>query len=90
MVINEWTEPRCTVASIVGNNITLATLCGMHLWSANYERVLPPPVRIEAAPPAAPLARGEFWHDVEKGWYILIEITKLRDWLMCGLRCFMS
>ena len=67
MVINEWTEPRCTVASIVGNNITLATLCGMHLWSANYERVLPPPVRIEAAPPAAPLARGEFWHDVEKG-----------------------
>lgn len=40
---------------------------------------LPPPVRVEAAPPEGPLAQGEFWHDAEK------EVQMLHFYLLATL-----
>ena len=67
VVVHDWTEPRCTVESIVGKNITLASPCSLFLYALMPDGKLPPPVRIEAAPPSAasPLLPGEFFHDVE-------------------------
>ena len=68
VIVHDWIEPRCTVTSVVGSNITLSTLCALHLLATNPGPALPAPVRIEASPPdKTPLAPGEFWHDVEKG-----------------------
>jgi hypothetical protein len=50
IVIRNWIEPRCTVASVVGNNITLASPCGLHLFQ-RHGGAPPAPGRIEAAPP---------------------------------------
>ena len=66
IVIRNWIEPRCTLRSIVGNNITLAHACGNFLRS-RHGALPPPPLRIEGAPPTAPLASGEFYHDVVAG-----------------------
>jgi hypothetical protein len=75
IVIDNWIEPRCTIASIEGNNVTLSSPCGPHLYSRHADGVPPSPVRIEAAPPATALAPGEFWHDADKGllYYQLAE-----------------
>jgi hypothetical protein len=62
IVIRNWIEPRCTVATIVGNNVTLASPCSLHLY-ARHGAAPPAPGRIEAAPPAGALAPGEFYHD---------------------------
>ena len=74
IVIRNWIEPRCTVASIVGNNVTLASPCALHLF-ARHGGAPPAPGRIEAAPPAVALAPGEFYHDAAKGmlYYQLAE-----------------
>lgn len=67
IVIQNWIEPRCTVASIVGTNVTLASPCSLHLFSRHAGRVPPAPVRIEAAPPPQALLPGEFYHDSADG-----------------------
>jgi hypothetical protein len=59
LVIANWIEPRCTIESIQGNNLTLASSCAGGL--------MPQPVRIEAAPPTAALQPGEFFHDASSG-----------------------
>lgn len=66
IVLKNWIAPRCTVASIIGNNITLASPCGAHLLTRTGDVSLPSPVFIEAAP-AFPLAPGVFWHDRDEG-----------------------
>jgi hypothetical protein len=66
IVIRNWIEPRCTVASIVGSNITLSSPCGLHLF-ARHVGAPPAPGRIEAAPPMGPLAPGEMYHDAAAG-----------------------
>jgi hypothetical protein len=58
IVLANWIAPRCTIASIVGLNITLASPCGGFLAARNvYHSSLPPPVAVEAAP-TFPLAPG--------------------------------
>jgi hypothetical protein len=65
-VVENWIEPRCTVASIDGDNVTLASPCGAFLWSryAGHSEPLPQPVRVEAVP-QWPLPPGTFFHDVD-------------------------
>ena len=60
IVVKNWIAPRCTLASVVGANITLAAPCGAHL-AARWGR-LAAPVAVEAAP-AFPLPPGVFFHD---------------------------
>lgn len=67
IIIQNWIEPRCTVASIVGTNVTLASPCGLHLFSRHAGRAPPAPGRIEAAPPTEALMPGEFYHDSTDG-----------------------
>ena len=66
LVVQNWIEPRCTVASVIGGNITLSSPCGAFLASrfSGHKLPLPPPVRIEAVP-LWPLAPGTFYHDVD-------------------------
>lgn len=67
IVVANWIAPRCTVASIVGRNITLAAPCGAHLLKRNvYASKLPAPVLAEAVP-AFPLPANTFYHDVARG-----------------------
>ena len=66
VVIRNWIEPRCTVASIAGNNITLSSPCGLHLFT-RHGGAPPAPGRIEAAYPMGPLAPGEMYHDAAAG-----------------------
>lgn len=63
IVVRNWIEPRCTVASVVGNNVTLASPCGLHLLARAGGALIPTPGRIEAVPPTTPLTKGEFYHD---------------------------
>jgi hypothetical protein len=65
IVVANWIQPRCTIASIEkGNNITLATPCGGFLNARNvYQPSIPAPVTIEAVP-SFPLAPGVFFHDL--------------------------
>jgi hypothetical protein len=65
MVIHNWVEPRCTVASVVGRNVTLASPCGLLLYAQSSDGVIPAPVRIEASPPVAALKKGNFFHDAD-------------------------
>ena len=60
IVVRNWIAPRCTLASVVGANITLTSPCGAHL-AARWGR-LAAPVAVEAAP-AFPLPPGVFFHD---------------------------
>jgi hypothetical protein len=75
IVIQNWIEPRCTVASIVGTNVTLANPCGLHLFSRHAGRAPPAPGRIEAIAPTKALMPGEFYHDSADGtlYYSLAE-----------------
>ena len=67
IVIANWIQPRCTIASVdfENSNITLASPCGAYADAREAHRkiYLPPPVNIEAA--LLPLAPGVFWHDLE-------------------------
>ena len=38
IVIRNWIEPRCTIASIVGNNVTVASPCGLHLKASSKHK----------------------------------------------------
>jgi hypothetical protein len=66
IVVKNWISPRCTVASILGLNITLASPCGLFLHSRQEGAALVAPAVIEAAP-VFPLAPGTFFHDVSGG-----------------------
>lgn len=97
VVIHDWTEPRCTVASVVGRNVTLAAPCGLLLYALLADGKMPPPVRIEAVPPsaAAPLLPGQFFHDVDAGslYYRLLPgqtTAELRDAWVASEEVIMS
>ena len=66
--VANWIEPRCTLSSAVGCNITLASPCGGLLWARAEANGYPrpqPPSAIEALPPVVPssLPSGTFYHD---------------------------
>jgi hypothetical protein len=65
VVIANWIEPRCTVASIdaASRNITLVSPCGAFLYQRASGKVPAPPF-IEAAP-VFPLQPGQFYHSQE-------------------------
>jgi hypothetical protein len=49
---------------------------------------LPPPVRVEAAPPEGPLAQGEFWHDAEREVRMLPLLLLPTPYCSCWFCCF--
>ncbi len=66
IVLHNWIEPRCTIASILGNNLTLAAPCGQFLINRSPVHPEPPtPVTAEAVA-NFPLTPGTFYHDVAK------------------------
>ena len=81
-VVRDWTEPRCTLESVVGDKVTLSTRCALLL--NGMKTPLPPPVRVEAAPPEGPLAQGVFWHDAEKEVRMLLSLPT-RSCCFCHL-----
>lgn len=64
IVIDNWIQPRCTLASVdvASRNLTLGEPCGA-LLVARKGGPPPAPVTVEAVPGGGPLAPGEFFHD---------------------------
>lgn len=65
-VIDNWIEPRCTIANITGNNLTIAAPCSQFLIDRSH--VHPEPLAPVTAEAVAnfPLGPGAFYHDVAK------------------------
>lgn len=80
IVIKNWIQPRCTVASINGLNITLSTECGIHLRSRAEGNAIPPPATMEALPNIA-LSPGMFYYDQTNGllYYNLAPTQTIND-----------
>ena len=64
IVVANWIEPRCTVASISADRtkLTLASPCGRNVAAREGAKPLQLPIYFEAAP-GYPLAQGVFYHD---------------------------
>ena len=64
IVVANWIEPRCTVASISSDRtkLTLASPCGHNLAAREAAKPLQLPIYFEAAP-GYDLAEGVFYHD---------------------------